>query len=135
MLNRFVTDTEELDIPFEILYYPFGSGNDFARDLGHEKECNPFPIPKYLPLLPCVRFGGQALRHGLPQLGETKNTDDFSSIFKGKHVKHKDRAEILTGHEITVEFSAPRPLQVGGETILNMRSYTARSGVKVSAAV
>lgn len=29
-LNRFFNDTEGVEIPCEILYYPVGTGNDFA---------------------------------------------------------------------------------------------------------
>ena len=61
--------------------------------------------------------------------GKLKTLAVFPSIFKGEHIKHTECVEVLTGHEITVEFSAPRPLQVDGETVLNVRSYTARSRV------
>lgn len=50
----------------------------------------------------------------------------FPGIFKGKHVKKEKFVKVLTGKEITVEFAQPRPLQVDGETILNVRSYTAK---------
>lgn len=63
--------------------------------------------------------------------GKLKTLMVFPSIFKGTHIKHTECVEVLSGREITVEFSAPRPLQVDGETILNVRSYTAKSGVKV----
>ena len=51
----------------------------------------------------------------------------FPSVFKGQHVKHEKIVTILTGHEITVEFDRPTPLQVDGETYLNVSSYTATS--------
>ena len=51
----------------------------------------------------------------------------FPSVFKGQHVKHEKIVTILTGHEITVEFDQPTPLQVDGETYLNVSSYTATS--------
>ena len=51
----------------------------------------------------------------------------FPSLFKGEHVKKVKKVTILTGKEITVEFSAPRPLQIDGETIPNVKSYSARS--------
>ena len=40
-LNRFINETQEIDYPCTILYYPVGSGNDFARDVNKEK---PFPV-------------------------------------------------------------------------------------------
>lgn len=48
----------------------------------------------------------------------------FPSIFKGKHVEHKNMVEVLTGHEITVEFDRPTPLQVDGETYVNVTHYS-----------
>lgn len=51
----------------------------------------------------------------------------FPSLFKGTHVKHKNVVSIHPGREITVEFDRPTPLQIDGETILNVTSYTARA--------
>ena len=51
----------------------------------------------------------------------------FPSIFKGEHIKKEKKVTVLTGKEITVEFSEPRPLQIDGETIPNVNSYTAHS--------
>ena len=51
----------------------------------------------------------------------------FPSIFKGEHIKKEKKVTVLTGKEITVEFSEPRPLQIDGETITGVKSYTARS--------
>lgn len=48
----------------------------------------------------------------------------FPSIFKGKHIEHKDMVDVMTGHEITVEFDRPTPLQVDGETYVNVTRYT-----------
>ena len=51
----------------------------------------------------------------------------FPTIFKGEHLKKEKNIAILSGKEITVEFSSPRPLQVDGETILGVEKYTAKS--------
>lgn len=48
----------------------------------------------------------------------------FPSIFKGEHVFKKDIVEVLTGHEITVTFDSPTPLQVDGETFTNVLTYS-----------
>lgn len=48
----------------------------------------------------------------------------FPSIFKGEHVFKKDIVEVLTGHEITVTFDKPTPLQVDGETFTNVLTYS-----------
>ena len=52
----------------------------------------------------------------------------FPSIFKGEHIKHTEMVEIRAGHEITVEFDRPTPLQIDGETVLGVTSYTVKSG-------
>ena len=59
--------------------------------------------------------------------GRLKTLCMFPSIFKGKHIRYKKHVAILTGHEIAVEFDSPTPLQIDGETILNVRNYVARS--------
>lgn len=48
----------------------------------------------------------------------------FSTIFKGKHVEKTKMVEVLTGHEITVTFDAPTPIQIDGETISGVESYS-----------
>ena len=52
----------------------------------------------------------------------------FPSIFKGEHVKHTKQVEVLRGHEITVEFDRPTALQIDGETVLGVTSYTVKTG-------
>ncbi len=51
----------------------------------------------------------------------------FPSIFKGTHVEHKDMVDVLTGRKITVKFDRPTPLQVDGETYVNVSRYSAMS--------
>ena len=58
--------------------------------------------------------------------GKLKTLMIFPSIFKGEHVKNTKYVEVLTGNNITVKFDRPTPLQVDGETILNVSEYTAR---------
>ena len=221
-INCFANNVEGIEFSNEILYYPNGTGNDFAHDLGHEKECDPFPITEYLKDLPMVKVKGKKYRfinnvgYGIDgycsQVGdELKNSSAkkinytaiaikgllfyykttnarvtvdgelhtyrkvwlaptmngrfygggmmptpaqdrkskdktvsvmvmhgsgklktlmvFPSIFKGEHIRHTEMVEILTGHEIKVEFDRPTPLQIDGETILDVTSYTVRSSV------
>jgi len=59
-LNRFVNDTNGIEIPQEILYFPAGSGNDFARELGTGR--NPAVITEYLKNLPCVEVNQKTYR-------------------------------------------------------------------------
>ena len=217
-LNRFVNDTDGLEITKEILYFPAGSGNDFARELG--TDGNPVVITQYLNNLPSVEVNGRRYRfingvgfgidgyccqvgderkktpgkkvnyaaiavkgllfyfaarnakvtvdgkeyaykkvwiaptmHGhyygggmipTPEqdrssgalslmlfhgAGRFRTLCVFPSIFKGEHVKHKNMVALHTGHEITVEFDRPTPLQIDGETILDVTKYTASAAV------
>lgn len=219
-LNRFINHTDGISFGGEILYFPNGTGNDLARELGYEKGDNPFPINSYLQDLPYVYVNGRKYRfingvgygvdgyccevgdkiketsdkevnytaiaikgvlfhykptkakvtvdgkihtydkvwiaptmngkyYGggmMPTPMQDRNSKDkelsvmifhgtgklktlmiFPSIFKGKHIKHKEAVEIMTGHEITVEFDRPVSLQIDGETILNVTSYTAKA--------
>ena len=217
-LNRFVNDTDGLDITKEILYFPAGSGNDFARELG--TDGNPMAITQYLMNLPSVEVNGKRYRfingvgfgidgyccqvgdelkkmpgkkvnyagiavkgllfhfqarnakvtvdgkeyaykkvwiaptmHGhyygggmIPTPEQDRSSGAlslmlfhgagrfralcvFPGIFKGTHVKHKNMVAVHTGHEITVEFDRPTPLQIDGETILDVTKYTAKAAV------
>ncbi len=65
------------------------------------------------------------LMHGS---GKLKTLMVFPSIFKGEHVRHNEMVTVLTGKEITVEFDRPTALQIDGETVLAVTSYTARAG-------
>ena len=58
-LNRFVNDARGIDIHNDILYYAAGSGNDFLRDIGKEKGCDPFVINQYIKELPSVTVNGK----------------------------------------------------------------------------
>lgn len=59
--------------------------------------------------------------------GKLKTLLMFPSIFKGEHVKYKKHVDILTGYQINVEFDRPAPLQIDGETVLDVRAYEAKS--------
>jgi len=62
-------------------------------------------------------------------MGKMKTLMVFPSLFKGKHVKHTKHVAIHEGKEITVEFDRPTSLQIDGETILGVTSYTALSPI------
>lgn len=57
--------------------------------------------------------------------GKIRTLVIFPSIFKGKHINHKKVVEVKTGHRITVTFDRPVALQIDGETVLNVTTYTA----------
>lgn len=50
----------------------------------------------------------------------------FPSIFNGTITKNQKNVSVYCGKEITVTFDGPRPLQIDGETILDVVSYTAK---------
>lgn len=61
-LNHFVNNTQGLEYPNEVLYFPNGTGNDFAADLGYGRECTPFSVKKYLQNLPVVTVNAKDYR-------------------------------------------------------------------------
>lgn len=63
--------------------------------------------------------------------GKLKTLMIFPSLFKGEHIQKTKNVEILTGKEITVTFDKPCALQIDGETILGVSSYTVKSGEKI----
>ena len=220
-LNRFINAADGISFDNEVLYYPIGTGNDFAKELGHEKGCTPFPITDYIKNLPVVTVKGRQYRflngvgYGIDgyccEVGDAlkKETDKpvsytaiaikgllfhykptaaavtvdgvthtykkvwiaptmigryygggmipaphqnrnnaahtvsvavlhdsgklktlcvFPSIFKGEHIRHTEMTDVFTGHEITVAFDRPRPLQIDGETIAGVMEYTVHAG-------
>lgn len=66
--------------------------------------------------------------------GKLKTLSVFPSIFSGGHVRHTEMVRILTGHEITVAFDRPAPLQIDGETIENVTKYTVHTTAQTRAA-
>lgn len=58
-LNRFANDTAGLEIQPEILYFPIGTGNDFAREFGKKPYADPFPVTEQLKDLPTVEVKGK----------------------------------------------------------------------------
>lgn len=223
-LNVFANNIEGIEIKNDILYYPCGTGNDFALDFGYKKSCEPFKINKYVVNLPTVTVNEKTYRfingvgYGIdgyccevgdelkkipgkkinytaiaikgllfyfkpknatvivdgvkkvykkvwiaptmngrfygggimPTPDQSRDNNDtlslmlfhgsgklktliiFPSLFKGAHVKHKECITIIKGKEITVEFDKPSALQIDGETILNVSSYTANTAVKTA---
>ncbi len=63
--------------------------------------------------------------------GKIKTLMIFPSLFKGEHVKHTKQVEILTGNEISVEFDRPVSLQIDGETVLGVSSYSTAMPVPI----
>ncbi len=61
--------------------------------------------------------------------GKLKTLMVFPSIFEGKHIRHTEMVEVITGHEIEVRFDRPTALQIDGETISGVESYVMKSAV------
>ena len=56
--------------------------------------------------------------------GKLKTLSIFPSIFKGEHIKNKKHITVIQGKSVTVTFSRPASLQIDGETVLGVNSYT-----------
>lgn len=219
-LNRFANNTKDIELKADILYYPTGTGNDFARDVNQDKSNAPFEIKEFLKDLPTVNVKGKTY-HFLNNVGfgidgycceqgdiqkqksekpvnytaiaikgllfhfkprnatvtvdgvttqyrrvwlaptmkgrfygggmmatpnQDRNNPDktlsvmmyhnagkikalllFPKIFTGDHVKHEKNVTVKVGREITVTFDRPTPLQIDGETILDVITYTAKA--------
>lgn len=61
-LNHFINDIDGISFEHDVLYFPIGTGNDFAHDLGFSKGCSPFSIREHLYNLPYVTVQGQRYR-------------------------------------------------------------------------
>ena len=59
-LNRFVNRISRISFDNDVLYFPCGSGNDFAREFGKNRLDEPFSIKKYLSGLPSVTINGES---------------------------------------------------------------------------
>lgn len=71
-------------------------------------------------LVTFVGFGGSSI---------LKTLSIFPSFFKGGHLKHKKYLTLARGREVTVTFDSPCALQIDGETILDVTSYTVHAGI------
>lgn len=223
-LNCFVNNIEGINLKNEVLYFPNGTGNDFALDFGLKKLCQPFSITEYITNLPTVIINEKKYRfingigYGIdgyccevgdelkkipnkkvnytsiaikgllfhykptnakvtvdgktytykkvwlaptmngryygggmmPTPNQKRNSGKlstmifhgsgklrtliiFPSLFKGEHIKHTKHVDVLEGQETTVDFDRPTALQIDGETVLGVTSYTVLSSCKEQA--
>ncbi|MBR5543180.1 MAG: diacylglycerol kinase family protein [Oscillospiraceae bacterium] len=91
----------------------FGGGMMIAPERSREKEslsvvivhsCNKFKLLRILP-----------------------------TVFKGTHIRFKKYVEIHHAKEVTIEYDNPCALQVDGETVSDVKSYTARAASRAAA--
>lgn len=91
-LNRFINDTQGVEILPEVLYFPTGTGNDFATDLGHRAFDVPFSISAWLKGLPQVEVKGKSYRFlngvGFGIDGYCCQTGDEQKKKRGKKVNY-----------------------------------------------
>lgn len=215
-LNRFINDTDGLEISVPVYYYAAGNGNDFWTDIGRKTGDKPVELAPYLKDLPTVTVNGKTYKfingvgYGIDgyccEVGDRLKAEDkkvnytgiavkgllfhfkpknakvtvdgvtkqfkkvwiaptmngrmygggmlptpaqdrlntertvsvclmhgsgklktlmiFPKIFKGEHVKKVKNVTILSGKTVTVEFDKPCALQIDGETVLGVTSYT-----------
>lgn len=58
-LNRFINDTDGMNITAPLFYYAAGNGNDFWTDIGKVKGDKPVALEPYLKDLPTVTVNGK----------------------------------------------------------------------------
>lgn len=51
----------------------------------------------------------------------------FPTLFKGTHIRYQKYVSIYRGHDISVTFDEPRPMQLDGETIHDVLTYHVQS--------
>ncbi|MBE6694695.1 MAG: diacylglycerol kinase family protein [Ruminococcaceae bacterium] len=51
----------------------------------------------------------------------------FPGVYEGKHVKLKKIVDFYEGHNVSVEFSRPTALQIDGETVVGVTSYSVQT--------
>ena len=71
-------------------------------------------------LLGCIFFGQS----------RPKTMMVFTKVYDGKHITHTEMLDFIEADEITVEFDIPTALQLDGEVISGVLSYTARTAKK-----
>lgn len=218
-LNRFINDTEGVNIPSKLLFLSVGTGNDFLRDIEISSPIEPVDITEYVKGLPTVTVNGKTSRfingvgfgidgyccevgdekkvsspgkkvnytaiaikgllffhkpsnatvkvdgreykfkkvwiaptmkgryYGggmMPTPAQDRNSGNlsfmafhsssklktlmiFPSIFKGEHIKEDKYVKVIEGREISVTFDTPTPLQIDGETVKNILTYTVKA--------
>lgn len=61
-LHKFINRTDNCNVPQDVYFFPAGSGNDFARDFGKKKHCEPYDVRPYISNLPEADIDGNKHR-------------------------------------------------------------------------
>lgn len=56
----------------------------------------------------------------------------FPTIFKGTHIRYRKYVEWYTADEVTITYDEPCAMQIDGETVLDVKSYTAMTAKKAN---
>jgi len=56
----------------------------------------------------------------------------FPTIFNGEHIKFKKNIETYSANEVTIIYDSPCAMQIDGETVTNIKQYTASVSAKAS---
>ena len=59
--------------------------------------------------------------------GKLRLLSVFPSIFRGEHIRYRNIVAVHSGKTVSVEFDSPKPLQIDGETVSQVRLYTVRT--------
>ena len=70
------------------------------------------------------RLSGSLSLSVIHNAGKLRTLMIFPKIFKGEHVRNQKMSKIITGHKITVTFTRPMALQIDGEVVSNVTTYT-----------
>ena len=54
----------------------------------------------------------------------------FPTIFKGTHIKYEKYVECYSADEVTITYDKPCAMQIDGETVLDVKSYTAMTAAR-----
>ena len=61
-LNRFINETDGIDLKNDFFYFASGSGNDFLRDLDIAEQTEPLDLDKYIASLPVCEVNGKTYK-------------------------------------------------------------------------
>ena len=66
--------------------------------------------------------------------GRLKTLLRFPQIFSGNHIRHKDMIDWKYCNEMTVTFDRPTAVQIDGETVVGVTTFTGRKKAREQAA-
>ena len=112
-LNRFVNETDGLEIACDISYLALGTGNDFLNDIEKANNGTPVPVKQYLSNLPFVEVKGKKyllLHAGIADFDATTPLEDympedFVHEALDPDVPYFEDVTVIAGHVPTYEIA------------------------------